>query len=1618
MSWAPLDSNGPGDTLDGEPEEEGEIDDREPPIPQKQRPRSPIHGMAGYGSILNDINPKQQQQHHHPPAPEVGGPGIHRQRTPSWGPRTPGRGMASSSFNPRPPQGRGMPNRHNTFGGSAGAPPSPAPIAQRSQSLTAYGGGNNSSNNPRMPPSRPTDPRFRVANANAHGNKGQNNINSESIDRRPSNESAGLKPPPPPPHPPTAHQPFDQHQPQPQERRGLLFEPQQKPNDVGRGSSYSSLAEAEQQISGGIPPREVDAAGVLPEAQSFRRPSHEYSTFGHNAHESAGSENMRSSEGEEFGFRGDGNAERDEFRRSDPAFNRSREGEEFRPGFRGSGGPDLAGGGRGQPCGDGFRRDGPFGRRRGSDFRVEGSGPSTMPFNRGGRGGRGPIPSRGHPPSGPGRGRGELPAPLQTESYYGPPNQEFRRSPPARGRFGGRGGRGGPGRGGPFSAPRNNSGSWNNDRFGSLSEYGAEASRSFDGGSEEVGSKSSFAAMADRPSFSQDRSSFRSSQGSISGLSPDDKAPDPFGRTRDWSAGRSPQSSPVNRKKMASIALGEDATAPESIKSDGLAFGSAETGGSPRSHAAVEKEAPPPSPLRTNALGDQSMQRAEHAIKMIHDNAIDSSLKQPNNGQPSELPTKQVLFKAMALLDQRLKQTQDLLAKKSEHLEIESKREADEKKMAEEEAIAEAKQKEFDRLARIRDREEAEKRTRELELSELKEAGRIKLGEKRDNEMETLQAEIVTKRNAVIESMSNEVDLQLVAASKSFDKDLEVSRKSLDRLRQAASKTEAKLAGFESEMKGKLAKAKESSNVKAVEVSDVVQRVLEDNRRKAAEAHVTCFATSEERIGPDARSDLESRLDPKEGKTNAEWSELTQQVTGLGDSLYSQPSDAPYFKFNEELHKEMGPLVTEYVRSGKEQMEKEWIELAEEYEYRANVFQKKWKKRSSQSRSRSSRPPISTLVPRQAVVPMLESGGGRPPTQTSSSNPYRRARRGNEVRTEYEQEQIMAEIAEKEAMEKKIVFGGSALPRQEGYLEKRFTASFRQTFHSHRFDPLEVEADLAITNVWTDMEKCIFLDRFMHHPKDFRKIASFLRNKTTVDCVAFYYDSKQTVPYKGALKEFIMRRKRRGEYHVWDATIQAALSVGAVIKEGPSEDKPLLFLLPAHENSYVTSNLHPMKFALFEDLQLSKTAGGTKDEPTAPRSRKRPSLFVLDRKETKHLKIPPSEKPALSTTDAAPSVKERPKKALQESIEDADHSSKTAAASKDAAGTRRAPQKWTAAEKRVFLETLEKHGRDWELLSRAVGTKSTAQIKNYYYDHKKQLERNKKEGKKVKTEKKRKDGRATPPPPTGVSRKSETSSDTAQPDKATDSVPAAAVHQQESEPAGSYADAQMHGSAVQRASTIGKMEEDHERGAEAMPDVWQQAHNAQQNLMESQLQQLQQAPSHQLQQQEVVARLLRQQQQQQPQPQSQHHQLLSGFLPNVVHSRQGGDQHAGPVSELEQQQQQLQALIQLQQQQQQQQQQLQSLNLSNYGTSMGLLERQQQHHQQQQQQQQHRHQQQQQQRQVDDHLVAFQQLLGGRAGLGESSLSNNARLALLAQALQQQQNPNQQDNTHNGHGPM
>ena len=91
----------------------------------------------------------------------------------------------------------------------------------------------------------------------------------------------------------------------------------------------------------------------------------------------------------------------------------------------------------------------------------------------------------------------------------------------------------------------------------------------------------------------------------------------------------------------------------------------------------------------------------------------------------------------------------------------------------------------------------------------------------------------------------------------------------------------------------------------------------------------------------------------------------------------------------------------------------------------------------------------------------------------------------------------------------------------------------------------KVDNTARYDRVWSDMEKVIFVDKFLQFPKNFARIATFLTNRSTKDCVKFYYDSKTVINYKALLKESDSRRRQLKM--PWFQALASAASVGATL---------------------------------------------------------------------------------------------------------------------------------------------------------------------------------------------------------------------------------------------------------------------------------------------------------------------------------------------------------------------------------------------------------------------------------------------------------------------------------------
>ena len=414
-------------------------------------------------------------------------------------------------------------------------------------------------------------------------------------------------------------------------------------------------------------------------------------------------------------------------------------------------------------------------------------------------------------------------------------------------------------------------------------------------------------------------------------------------------------------------------------------------------------------------------------------------------------------MKAMAMLDKKIKEAQ----KQAEEVAEEKKQSLEEEK-----AEMELEKQRLEEEERRKQQEVLHKKEERRRMEEkLREAGLKKALDNHAEELEKASIEAETAIKDQLEKARKEekkrclddVKTQIELASEGFDKDISKVRRDIEKAKNAASKVDSKLLTIEDDYQSMVvdeeAKAeavqKETSKRGPPDVASIISSITLENKRRATESHLFALSIASHdddstaiEVEEATEDLLELRTDPKYGKTSEEWSELTRQVTGLADALYTEPSEAPYYEHNERTHALLGPSVKEYIRDMNSRLLAHWTELAEEYDVRKHLYDKQQSKKGKKTKRGSVSVGGRKSILGVSDKPGLDRAGADRGTQflesggRTSNNPYRRARRGNEVRSESELEQIIAEIAAKEAMEKRITHGGSKLPRQICHMER------------------------------------------------------------------------------------------------------------------------------------------------------------------------------------------------------------------------------------------------------------------------------------------------------------------------------------------------------------------------------------------------------------------------------------------------------------------------------------------------------------------------------------------------------------------------------------------------------
>lgn len=269
-------------------------------------------------------------------------------------------------------------------------------------------------------------------------------------------------------------------------------------------------------------------------------------------------------------------------------------------------------------------------------------------------------------------------------------------------------------------------------------------------------------------------------------------------------------------------------------------------------------------------------------------------------------------------------------------------------------------------------------------------------------------------------------------------------------------------------------------------------------------------------------------------------------------------------------------------------------------------------------------------------------------------------------------------------------------------------------------DPLAVEKERNMINPWTPAERDIFWEKLSLFGKDFKKISSFLDLKTTADCVEFYYKNHKSDSFKKSKNLELGKQGKSSTttYLVtsgkkWNPDMNATsldmLGVASVMAAqadnienqqkcsrrsamGGSVESKVSWsadCIPANKNNF--DALQTEKETVAADV-LAGICGSLSSEAISSciTSAIDPNEDYRQRKCHKMesaVKLP-------STSDIMQKTDNEP--CSDDSSGDVDSTN------------------WTDEEKSIFMKAVSSHGKDFDIISRCVRSKSRDQCKVFF----------------------------------------------------------------------------------------------------------------------------------------------------------------------------------------------------------------------------------------------------------------------------------------------------------------
>ncbi|KAI7735969.1 hypothetical protein M8C21_022381, partial [Ambrosia artemisiifolia] len=227
-------------------------------------------------------------------------------------------------------------------------------------------------------------------------------------------------------------------------------------------------------------------------------------------------------------------------------------------------------------------------------------------------------------------------------------------------------------------------------------------------------------------------------------------------------------------------------------------------------------------------------------------------------------------------------------------------------------------------------------------------------------------------------------------------------------------------------------------------------------------------------------------------------------------------------------------------------------------------------------------------------------------------------------------------------------------------------------------NPVDVEKERAVVNLWTEEDKQMFLDKYALFGKNFRKIASFFPHKTVADCVEFYYKNHKSESFQKTKNSSKFAKGKSCDINT-NSTYLVTLGKRPNREMGATS----LDMLGAASAMVANVNERSNDFTVYCNEQetvaadvLAGICGSISSE----------ALGSCITSSVEHQKLGRS------------------------SLDDVDEET----CSDDSCGEDMNSSIWTDEERSSFIKAVKSYGKDFSMISRCMGTRSSDQCKVFF----------------------------------------------------------------------------------------------------------------------------------------------------------------------------------------------------------------------------------------------------------------------------------------------------------------